>query len=201
MKRKSGIYYCSLECPNKIKFKISCKNKTYNIVRLKKEIILNSKNIPKSKKFIVVIVESPHIEEFYGDCAISPLNGESGKRFCKYFVNCLQSNGKTSSYLKNGVKIAVINPVRHQASLGICPISETIKELVWEQMFKCEKDYFVDLIKKFKKKNILVLNLCTEGSVVKMHDCISDIMHNEKIRFYNEKHPITWNSKKKFSLN
>lgn len=152
------------ESDNKYEFKLHEKYDE-TIIRNKSDYF---DHYPEYKEFLdlVVILESPHIDEFKSEAKdksgkkYRPANGVTGKRFKENFDTII--NNKYSSKLRGEDYIVhVVNSIQYQCSLGIKPIY--FRDYVWLTLWKRKdiRNSFEDRIKKINPK--IIINCCTQG--------------------------------------
>ena len=144
---------------------------------------------------IALLVESPHKDEFDEIFnPISPLNGNSGKKFAKGIIARLgqwfnNANINTGVY---NFEIKIINPIQYQTSLyhflndkieyntygnfGYNAIDHALRNDVWRFLFeRCNlKSNFIDRVKDYSPNYII--NCCTGTS------CYNHFNANKQIR-------------------
>ncbi len=123
----------------------------------------NNKEIKKLGKVetIVVILESPHIKEFFEE-PNGPANGSSGTNLQKYFWNVLKQIFKEHKDLRSSkYKIILMNSIQYQCSRGVD--TKIFRDHVWLKLwYDCNlKEDFSERLKKHHPK--IILNLCTQG--------------------------------------
>lgn len=202
------LNYSSKICPNMIKWTISYEKTGFQKPVPISDERVNSVNLKKYKKFIVVILESPHILEYFDNCGNirktpSPLSGKSKDNFENFFSDCLNSNKNIGADPGDIFAVIILNPVRYQASLGISPINNLVKEINWINLWSKEKNNFLKTLKTIYKdnnKNIILLNFATKGKYICIKQIISEFLTDNKYCFYSERHPASWKNSTKFNL-
>lgn len=117
-----------------------------------------------NNKNIVVILESPHKDEFANQEIVAPALGTSGRNLQDYFICSLQNFLINNRHvLKNGIyNIVLMNAIQYQCSLGRCP--KIYRDLFWLSIW-CLKSGRVDFIDRLKQyRPSVIINLCTKGS-------------------------------------
>lgn len=183
------------------------------------EFSVIEKNIPKAENILILILESPHKDEFYKEdvkdktgtvihhkgAPIGPANGTTGcnirEHIAKIFPNF-------SDY-----HLILMNAIPFQCSLGVA--TEHFRDSVFNAAWNTDatgKDFFEDRLKKLldqlqeKSKNVVIVNACTgaksnpnEPLCCKVCKSIVSVLENycnEKecpIEFYHIHHPSAWN--------
>ena len=124
----------------------------------------NNKEINKlgNVETIVVILESPHIKEFFEE-PNGPANGSSGTNLQKYFWNVLEQIFKEHENLRIlQYRIILMNSIQYQCSLGVD--TKRFRDHVWLKLwYDCNlKEDFSERLKEYHPK--IILNLCTQGN-------------------------------------
>lgn len=133
---------------------------------LKEERKANEKKVEIKKnkqiKRIVVILESPHNDEFNAEIT-GPALGKTGKLFEIYFIesfNKLYSKGH-SGIEENGYEIIFMNSIQYKTSLGYD--TRIFRDRVWLTLW-CNDEIsisFNDRLKGYEPD--IIINLCTVG--------------------------------------
>jgi hypothetical protein len=177
--------------------------------------------IDPNKNNILVILESPHKDEYCSCCfkPLAPANGETGTNFCNYFTShVLNQVMKTPIYpLEPALQeneeysICFVNPVPFQTSLhfirgGYLKKDEekALKEKVWKALFNktpCKTDFIDRMAFYSKNKPVIILNSCTGNSTVSgtlkhtLKGAINTAVLSQKINCtdkFNTYHPSAW---------
>ncbi|WP_058953072.1 hypothetical protein [Clostridium tyrobutyricum] len=111
-------------------------------------------------KIIVIVLESPHIDEFNKTkCSIAPAPalGITGCNLDKYFEEKIQG------YLPDGkYHIILTNAIQYQCSLGT--ETDVFRDRMWLKLWIC-KEFNKNFIGRLEKYNPdIIINLCTKGS-------------------------------------
>lgn len=160
---------------------------------------------------IILILESPHCDEF-GDknhpCAAC---GTSGRNIfdylCDIFNHSTNSNVKYKynssdlrTYLnkheKDIIDVFVVNSVQYQCSLGITPICNFIKESNWIDEWYSSRNNFLARLKNISSKNdCFIINMCTKGAFLPMKEIVYDLLDSNNIiqsNYCEGPHPSSW---------
>ena len=148
-------------------------NDIESIDRNERQTYYKSQNIDT----IVLVLESPHTEEFDNDRCVGPAMGATGDgiknillgNLAKFMViNDLQNQGsyfKSSSEITEGLyKLLIINAVQYQCSLGNLEddIMKRQRNKIFDGFFdKNAKKDFKKRLKMFNPK--IIINCCTGG--------------------------------------
>ena len=111
---------------------------------------------PREIKCVVMILESPHIDEFSN--SLGPAKGQTGRLIRAYF---LQVNG-LSEYINHG--LILMNAVQNQCSLG-SPTDcyrDDVFVTAWQNG---AKEYFVGRLNAIFQAGDVVVNCCTKGKI------------------------------------
>lgn len=111
---------------------------------------------PKDLKCLIMVIESPHIDEFGKNPC--PANGKTGELIRKWICNVKG----LSSYQKE-YGLIVINAIQYQCSLGLptrC-FRDVVFESVWNYFGEIE---FLERLKSIYKNGDVILNCCTKGN-------------------------------------
>ena len=155
----------------------------------------------KSNDIIIVVLESPHKDEYFKDgnekVAIGPAYGKTGDNFNKFFPLLLRNaiiDGKIKLNSEH-YEIIFMNAIQYQCSLGDKPSKYRDEFFMkcWEN--DACKDDFKDRLKKYLSigKERVVINCCTTGK-----KNLQKMVHNEiqkickGIPTYLCAHPCCW---------
>lgn len=152
-------------------------------------------------KSIILILESPHKDEYCNlnniYTPIAPAQGKTGNRIknnISIVVNELINNKIYNSNLLDGeYRIIICNPVQFQTSLDYLHnegIIKSLRDTVWNEIFKQEKvkNDFLDRLKKYCPS--LIINACTEGCSIEVDKFIKE--NFKDIEYYKTNHPFAW---------
>ena len=157
---------------------------------LKDERIKNKENLKTTlyndKKTIVIILESPHRNEFLEDF-IGPALGKTGEKLDEYLEKRLNEklselSKKTAGKLNGEYRVILCNAIQYQASLGLD--TEYLRDRVWLNLWLKRKlrNNFIERLKSYNPD--IIFNLCTLGSHLKDPFYKSDNKENlKKIRY------------------
>lgn len=122
----------------------------------------------KLQNVIVLILESPHIEEFSGK-VIAPAMGRTGEHCFRYFDKLFAKSCLASRISKNKqYDLVFVNSVQYQTSCGASPLTDKAnkqrRDVNWTTIFNGGSSD--DLLKRLAAlKPVLVLNLCTKSTM------------------------------------
>lgn len=149
----------------------------------------------KLQNVIVLILESPHIDEFAGNI-IAPAMGRTGEHCFRYFdklfaKSCLASHiSKSKQY-----DLVFVNSVQYQTSCGASPLTDKVnkqrRDTNWMTIFNNGSSE--DLLKRLSAlKPVLVLNLCTKSSMG-LQTAVDEIVRPKYSKNYTTgDHPFNW---------
>ena len=156
----------------------------------------NVNKIYKNYKIIVLILESPHKDEYTDSFdPIAPAQGTTGDRINKYLCNILLKN--KCEIEKDIYNVIICNPVQFQASLYTLhdqALSSkntavgAIRDKVWKAIFDKEKNNFQQRLVKYNPT--IIINACT----AKLKSSVTDMIKKEFncILYESSKHPCIW---------
>lgn len=149
------------------------------------------KEIPQKnvEKHIVLVLESPHRDEFLSQLT-APALGQTGKRIHEYLWKLLNDSQLLDD---NESAVYLVNAVQYQCSLGF--ETNLYRDLIFKKMLSKE-----DLVARIQKCNPSIIIV---ASTVSTKKDILDILKDEpdfegKIYCVSE-HPSVWNDNTKIS--
>ena len=156
-------------------------NDTWNVI-----------NIPAGKKIMIMILESPHKDEFKGK--IGPAKGTTGRNLGKMTRLC-------DFYLYRNYELILMNAIPFQCSLGEKPekFRDEVFANAWNeenQKIRIGKSFFKErlcsLLKELDGKFVVIVNACTSGGCRKqaVQDVIDEIALD--IKRAEIPHPSSW---------
>ncbi|WP_300383430.1 hypothetical protein [Clostridium sp.] len=110
-------------------------------------------------KKMVIILESPHVDEFdnNGLIKVRPSYGKTGINIREMLNDKLTQKNKSENYI-----VYLVNSIQYQCSLGIN--TNYFRDYVWLIQWK-DKEIRDNLISRLKEiKPDLIINCCTKGS-------------------------------------
>lgn len=174
----------SRECPDQY---IGVMRELRQDKRINKRIDINRR---PSEKCLIIILESPHINEF-GDTPC-PANGKTGKNI----ANFIHEVKDLSNYDDFG--IILINAVQFQCSLGLKTdlFRDQIFCSVWNDF---GKGNFQKRLKSIISKEDIIVNCCTKGACnPSLRELVDDSIVELKLSniILRRSHPSSWHYKK-----
>lgn len=160
-----------------------------------------------NNKTIVILLESPHIDEFniQGQTyTTAPAWGKTGTMINKYFIIALNNSiraiqNNCQNFLTNitTYDVLLVNAIQYQCSLGMRPINIGIRNKVFACLWNKTSDSFrQDLIERLNILNPdLIVNACT--SELKKRFCNNNAimpgLANWNVMMNASSHPSVWN--------
>ncbi|MFD1009508.1 hypothetical protein [Oceanisphaera ostreae] len=142
---------------------------------------------PSDIKCVVMILESPHIDEFTN--SLGPAKGQTGKLIRAHF---LQVNG-LSEYINHG--LILMNAVQNQCSLGSSTdcYRDEVFATTWHDGAK--EDFVRRLNSTFQIGDVIV-NCCTKGKMKnnELRQLVQQSIPSDKGEVLRRTHPSSWYS-------
>ena len=169
-----------------------------------------SKDPSSKENYIVLILESPHKDEYDPSLAKPlPAQGRTGDNICIYFVDMLNNaNGHNKRNLNvvNGIyKLALVESVNYQCSEGNDIGNGTIRDDNWIKYYS--RDASINLVKKLdyfisnSNNPIIVINACTNSTKKHLQKYVERTilgLANSHIDYFCTQHPCSWSRRKVF---
>lgn len=197
MNKVEDVYRYFIDCKNgKLTKKSYVKgNKTYSNSKYKDKSI----NIDTKYKTIVLLLESPHKDEYdSANNPIAPAQGKTGENIEKYIISVLEDiKSRDKKLLKEeGYRLIVCNPIQYQTSLYMYHKQDlkddyaTLRNQCWRKMWQedCIRDNFKERIKSYKPE--LIINACTSSLKDNVTKFLKEKGYNN---IYTTYHPSYWN--------
>ena len=153
-------------------------------------------------KRVVLILESPHKDEFNIGNVSNPVNGpaygKTGRNLNKFLAGILQryaSECGINEY-EGFYDVILVNAVQFQCSLGENPRKHRDKTF-WEcWLCKDVRDDFMERVKKAINnfpENAIVINCCTKGGTSRSNQSLVNIVLEDMgLTFFESTHPSSW---------
>lgn len=113
----------------------------------------------KGEKIILVVLESPHVDEYNQTCPVAPAPalGMTGKMLERHFIERINDYVSSDQY-----HVILSNAIEFQCSLGVD--TNIFRDRVWLNLWLCENlaEMFKARVKYYNPD--IVVNLCTHGS-------------------------------------
>lgn len=160
----------------------------------------------ENEKTIVIILESPHYDEYKDGETINPAKGMTGKNLADYFD--LLINVVISTYSKTIIKgskcrIILMNSIPFQCSLGKSVNNsncQPVRDLIFDKIWELE-DIKKDFIARLESYNPdVIFNFCTSGDMNlknKVQERIKEYCskNSKNVELYTGNHPSCWKTK------
>ena len=151
-------YICNIEIIKNYYFN---QNTRKNIFP-KDSVTVIEKNIPNAENILILILESPHKDEFDKNGEpLGPANGTTGRSIREHIAKIFPN---FSDY-----HLILMNAIPFQCSLGVA--TEHFRDNVFKAAWDDDKvgaGFFEDrlkkLLKKLQNKNVVVVNACTKDN-------------------------------------
>lgn len=165
----------------------------------------NIGNIPNAENILILILESPHLDEFDKNGEpIGPANGDTGCMIREHIATIFS---KYTNY-----HLILMNAIPFQCSWGVAPkhFRDGVFAKAWGNN-AIGKNFFEDrlgkLLEKLIGKNVVIVNACTRGdnkksllycqvckSIVSVLENYCDEKDGEEypVEFYHIHHPSSW---------
>ena len=140
---------------------------------------------------VIVVLESPHIEEFEGEPG--PAGGPTGRLLSAYLKDVLGAGTTDDS------PVILVNAVQLQCSLGMKPVHHRTRVFtaIWN---KCGRDDFIRRMSMIARPNDIILCACTKGTKQK-GDRTTDLRQvvytaicewSPQVQVVRSTHPASW---------
>lgn len=168
-------------------------------------------------KTIVIILESPHVDEYHGDVGqpIAPAQGKTGSNIQGWLDCVLRSCPTLYDELDDGTRVVLCNPIQFQTSLASIvtiptaqrdeKVRDQLRDAVWSVIWECEavRSEFKARLDDYSPD--FVINACThdvgcyksrcrrrtkECKKRKIREFLSESV--ESPRKYEVAHPYSW---------
>ena len=200
--RNTGSYISLLEHSGAIETVCQEKNKFRD---------LRANAIIKGGIVIVLLLESPHKEEFdSNDRPIAPAQGTTGTNIHEYFEHLINIDRGMLGLVKTEASLIICNPIPFQTSLHMIhkgKISRRrrreLKEYVWKALWndRCVRDDFKKRMDAYGPR--LIINACTGGTEEEgLNAIVTCYLKSSKIgkNICRTSHPSSWKIPKLQSL-
>ncbi|MGZ8189493.1 MAG: hypothetical protein ACXWTN_12105 [Methylosarcina sp.] len=143
---------------------------------------------------ILLLLESPHKDEYSAQVAAGPALGASGRNIFVYFpthvLPILMSLGLELDRDRD-YSFCLVNPVQYQASLVDIHKESLVKNLrdkVWMVLWpECKKD-FIDRLERYTAS--IIINGCTSTVKIELRGLLSSL--NPAAQRFEVTHPAAW---------
>lgn len=113
-------------------------------------------------KVILVVLESPHVDEYNGVCSVAPAPalGMTGNMLERYFTELISDYVGDEKY-----HVILGNAVQYQCSLGVD--TKIYRDRIWLNTWLCSEARTLFKQRLATYQPDIVINLCTQGSHTK----------------------------------
>lgn len=157
------------------------------------------------ERTLVIVMESPHRDEYRNDCIdlpIGPAQGKTGHNIRDHLMSVLHSCQGVHNYLDQQTRVILANPIQFQTSLAamIQPPggSMRFRNATWGKIWKLTEiqDEFKFRLRSYRPD--VVVNACTD----KLKERIGIFLDQNFpcVQVYEAKHPAAWNKQGNRSL-
>lgn len=152
------------------------------------------------EKSIVIVLESPHKEEYAENDSLdipTPAIGKTGTNLQNNTANLITEVSNHNKNIKNGsYRIILMNSIQYQCSLGYS--TENNRDIVFKNLWDLPniKEDFKRRLKSYKPK--FIFNLCTKGKAKPKLNCLVQELVEEMykkskdVELYVGNHPSSW---------
>lgn len=141
---------------------------------------------------LIIILESPHIDEFIGDPG--PAKGFTGDMIRNYLHESINPHDV------DGFGLVLINAIQHQCSLGISTSEHRDKVFrsVWAQG---GQENFEARLRSVLRPRDVVMNCCTKGNDAELNTPLRSLveasmrLHFPEVQTIRRMHPASWRTK------
>jgi hypothetical protein len=142
--------------------------------------------------FLVMILESPHVDEFIGE--LGPAKGFTGDMIRSFLQEAINLQDV------DGFGLVLVNAIQHQCSLGISTSEhrDKIFRAVWAQG---GQENFVSRLRSVLRPGDVVMNCCTKGNDFELNTPLRSLVeasmrhHFPEIQTIRRMHPASWRTK------
>jgi hypothetical protein len=148
---------------------------------------------PANTRCLILILESPHKNEYINPCNPIPANGQTGENIRKFLKSIEALNASTHSEYG----LILMNAIEYQCSLGLDTSIHRSK--IFRKTWRSGgRDNFLCRLKKTYKNDDIILNCCTGG---KNSGSLQSLVQNAvkgvrltpaSIPMYRGHHPSFW---------
>lgn len=162
-----------------------------------------------SNPAVVIVIESPHKDEYSyrkNFTPIAPAQGKTGEKINSFFEVLFnkQIAKELAEHTIDELNVIICNPVQFQASLFLthrCPLTNpgvaAIRNRVWQELMAHDRLHFEARLIAYKPK--IIINACT----AKLKGEINRTIRETKglapgLLYWADSHPCMWHSNTKF---
>jgi radical SAM protein with 4Fe4S-binding SPASM domain len=158
------------------------------------------------KPIVLILIESPHKEEFSTDGSFipkGPAQGKTGANIKNYLSKLVNKYICKDILTENnrGYHVVISNPIQFQTSLFELhgtPLSRSgcsaLRNKIWLSLMEFEKQNFIKRLNQYEPS--IIINACTSKLKKHVYEILSNCFVQENALIYEaEKHPCVWNKK------
>lgn len=146
----------------------------------------SAKSRSAQRKCLIIVLESPHIQEFAEQPA--PARGSTGRQIRKWIRSVVGEEYKDYGMI-------LVNAIQHQCSLGLPPtcVRDEVFCAAWVEG---GEDDFIARLRSYYKKGDLVVNCCTKGQARQKE--LRKLVHQAILaadlgcEVFRKTHPSSW---------
>lgn len=169
---------------------------------------LEASDLSKDDDVCLIIIESPHKDEYTKDSRflpIGPAQGTTGLKIEHYFEELFNKNiydKFDKSELSDIYNIIICNPVQFQTSLYEVhkqPLTKfpTVRNNMWKALYSnSAENHFLERLKSYNPS--IIINACTSKLKKNIEETLSN--NFEYNYFESSNHPCVWTEKTTFSI-
>lgn len=136
---------------------------------------------------IVLIIESPHKDEFRDVGFVAPALGKTGEYLELYLPHVLEQLQRATD-AKGKFTIVLANTIQHQCSLGELP--KVYRDKVWGALWEGEKADFLERIAACRPKFLIEMCTSSDGRKLKVQQALKERFSSLPI--FETTHPSSW---------
>jgi len=138
---------------------------------------------------VLMVLESPHVEEFVGDPG--PAKGVTGQMIRQYLMTSI-SRPEIENH-----GLILVNAIQHQCSLGSSTVvyRDRVFRAAWAKGGEID---FCDRIKLLFRSGDLLLNCCTKGNDFEINEPLRNLVEKALceslpgVKSTRRMHPVSW---------
>ena len=153
---------------------------------------------------LVIILESPHKDEYENNCIdepIAPAQGDTGTRFANHLLDIIELCPDLHRNLSVGeTRIVLCNPIQFQTSLVAVidvPDWRKVRDAVWKELWNMQeiKDNFEERLGSYEPDYII--NACTSHLQNKISKFLLQCSRFSDSMKYETYHPSMWHRRRR----
>lgn len=136
---------------------------------------------------IVLVIESPHKDEFRDPAFIAPALGKTGEYLERFLPQVLEQLQR-AAFVEGKYTLILANTIQYQCSLGELP--KVYRDRVWGALWEGEKAAFLERIAAYQPHFILEMCTSSDGRKVKVQQALKERFHS--VPLFETPHPSSW---------